>query len=206
MKHSYKWFISFLLAFSIILSGCASQNSAPDSSQVSGLASTLAVQTIMASDGLLAKIYTPTPPPPTLTPLPAQPMPTSLDPGTLDTPIPSLTPIQPQNQQVSSDKITPIVVSTDTPCNAAEFVKDVTIPDDSVIGPKEKFTKIWELRNIGTCTWDTSYALVFIWGETFGASSLIPLAQVVQPGQVVDLSIDMVSPDWPACFQGNWMI
>jgi hypothetical protein len=203
MRHTAKWVVVSHLVLLVLLSACSSPAPSADTSKVSGLAGTLAVQTIMASDGLLAKIYTPTPPPPTATPPPPLPKAGELNLQVSNTPVPSLTPIQ--SGLALSDKITPLAVGTDTPCNAAEFIKDVTIPDDSVIGPREKFTKIWQLRNVGSCAWDTSYALVRVWGEAFGAPELIPLSQNVLPGELIDVTVEMVSPDWPACFQGNWM-
>src|SRR5262245_52738547 len=53
---------------------------------------------------------------------------------------------------------TPLEFLTFTPvppitrCDAASFVADVTYPDGSTIGIGTSFTKIWRIRNIGTCT------------------------------------------------------
>ena len=38
-------------------------------------------------------------------------------------------------------------------CNKAEFVEDVTIPDNTRIPPATYFTKTWRIRNAGYCTW-----------------------------------------------------
>jgi hypothetical protein len=38
-------------------------------------------------------------------------------------------------------------------CDKADFVTDVTIPDDTVLDPGESFTKTWRLKNSGTCSW-----------------------------------------------------
>jgi len=46
-------------------------------------------------------------------------------------------------------------------CDAAAFVKDVTVSDGSLISPGSSFKKTWRLQNIGTCTWTSSYALVW---------------------------------------------
>src|SRR5262245_15348685 len=48
-----------------------------------------------------------------------------------------------------------------TRCDAASFVTDVTYPDGALVGRGSSFTKIRRLKNIGTCTWTTSYAIVF---------------------------------------------
>ena len=47
-------------------------------------------------------------------------------------------------------------------CDAAAFVRDVTIPDGTIVEPGRDFTKTWRLKNVGTCSWTTAYALVFV--------------------------------------------
>ncbi|MBI3739709.1 MAG: hypothetical protein HY258_11730, partial [Chloroflexi bacterium] len=49
-------------------------------------------------------------------------------------------------------------------CDNAQFITDVTYPDNTVIAPSTSFTKTWRLKNIGTCSWTPSYAVVFFSG------------------------------------------
>ena len=35
----------------------------------------------------------------------------------------------------------------------ASYVADVTVPDNTKYAPGKTFTKVWRLRNSGTCTW-----------------------------------------------------
>ena len=95
--------------------------------------------------------------------------------------------------------------ATPVPCNLAQFVKDVTIPDNTEMQPGQTFTKTWRLMNIGSCAWTTSYSLVFLSGDAMGGSS-IPLPQRVEPGQTVDLSVDLVAPNTAGTYKGNWML
>jgi Ig-like domain from next to BRCA1 gene len=83
---------------------------------------------------------------------------------------------------------------------------DVTIPDDTVLQPGQPFTKIWRLRNVGTCTWTLAYRVELFSGDAMGAASSVPLAQVVFPGQAVDIAVDMVAPRAAGMFQGNWKL
>src|SRR5258706_10212245 len=53
-----------------------------------------------------------------------------------------------------------------TYCDWAAYVKDVTIPDGTIFAPGAQFTKTWRLQNIGTCTWTSSYTLVFSSGDS----------------------------------------
>ena len=86
------------------------------------------------------------------------------------------------------------------------FIIDVTIPDDTEIEAGEAFTKTWRLRNDGTCTWNTSYDLVFHHGDHMSAASAVALSGSMMPGQIVDLSIDMMAPADPGTYQGFWML
>jgi len=86
------------------------------------------------------------------------------------------------------------------------FIMDVTIPDNSEIEPGAAFTKTWRLRNDGTCTWEPSYDLVFHHGDHMSAASAVALTGSVMPGQIADLSIDMVAPADPGTYQGFWML
>lgn len=93
---------------------------------------------------------------------------------------------------------TPIpVIKTNTPlsrCDWAEFITDVTYPDGSTIGRDESFTKIWRLKNIGTCTWTTDYAVVFVSGDSMNAPAAAALTGNVNPGQTVDIQVKLTSP------------
>jgi hypothetical protein len=121
---------------------------------------------------------TTTPEPPTATPVP----------GT-DTPVPP--------------SPTPGVAGC---TDLAGFVADVTIPDGSVIGSGAAFVKTWRLRNNGTCTWTSSYALVFDSGDKMGGPDSLALPGVVPPGSTVDLSVNLTAPVGPGAYQGNWKL
>src|SRR5215207_278917 len=79
-------------------------------------------------------------------------------------------------------------------CDQAQFVSDLTTPDGSSFAPGATFTKTWRLMNIGTCAWTTSYKLVWVSGEGFGAALPVKLPADVPPGQMVDLSVNLTAP------------
>lgn len=81
---------------------------------------------------------------------------------------------------------------------------DVTIPDDTNMQPGQSFSKTWRLRNAGTCTWNSSYSIVYFSGERMGAPDSVPLTGSVPPGQTVDVTVDMVAPTTAGTFQSNW--
>jgi hypothetical protein len=91
-----------------------------------------------------------------------------------------------------------------TYCDWAGFVSDVTVPDGTNFAPDAKFTKTWRLKNIGTCSWTTSYSLVFYSGEQMGTTAAINLPNKVDPGQTIDLSVEMTAPSKNGTYRGNW--
>jgi hypothetical protein len=95
-----------------------------------------------------------------------------------------------------------------TPCDSASAGNpiDITIPDDSLIPPGESFIKTWRLVNTGTCTWTPEYAASFFYGDRMGALKMVPLQEDVSPSDNVEISIEMVAPQKPGTYQGNWML
>ena len=93
-----------------------------------------------------------------------------------------------------------------TACDAAEFVADVTIPDGTSFAPGSALVKTWRFRNIGTCTWSTSYAIVFYSGARMGAPSPVYLPTSVAPGATVDVTVNMTAPSTPGHYRGYWML
>ena len=97
-------------------------------------------------------------------------------------------------------------VSAATPCNWAQFISDVSIPDGSPVSPGAVFTKIWRLKNIGSCTWTSSYALVFDSGSQMSGASPVNLIKSVSPGQTIDLPVTLMAPAAPGRYRGFWKL
>jgi hypothetical protein len=102
--------------------------------------------------------------------------------------------------------VLPSSTQTQLPCNQAAFVSDVTVPDGSEFYPGEEFTKVWRLRNVGSCTWTTAYSVVFVDGDRMDAPAAVTLPGNVEPQQAVDISIGMVAPNELGTFRGDWML
>jgi hypothetical protein len=93
-----------------------------------------------------------------------------------------------------------------TYCDWAAFVKDVTIPDGSILTPGETFTKTWRLKNRGTCTWTPDYTLTFHSGTQMGGTTSVRLPANVAPGQSTDVSVTLTAPASAGSFRGYWML
>jgi len=93
---------------------------------------------------------------------------------------------------------TPLPTSTNTPigvCDQAGFVTE-TVEDNSDFAPNKTFTKTWTVKNTGTCTWNSSYAVVFTSGNNaMGAPAAKQLTTgTVEPGQTIVISMDLTTP------------
>lgn len=100
-------------------------------------------------------------------------------------------------------------VSFDLPescTDKADFVEDITVPDDTVFSAGETFVKTWRLRNAGACTWTEQYELVFVDGEQMGGDSPIPMPGAAYPGKTIDLSVELTAPSTIDTYIGNWML
>lgn len=106
----------------------------------------------------------------------------------------------------TSVQLSPTTMPTEDSCDKATFVDDVTVPDQTLFPPGESFTKTWRIRNTGDCTWTTDYDLVFVSGEQMGGISPQPMAGSVNPGDTVDISIDLTAPVTDGDYVGNWQI
>ena len=91
-------------------------------------------------------------------------------------------------------------------CDAATFIKDVTIPDGTIVSPGTTFKKTWRIQNAGTCTWTSSYALVFVSGDGMNTPANTNLSGNVNPGETVDLTLNLVAPTQKGHYRGNWKL
>ncbi len=89
-------------------------------------------------------------------------------------------------------------------CDRAQFIADVTVPDGTRFSAGSVFTKTWRLKNIGTCTWTTSYALIFSSGDRMGGASPVSFPVNVAPGHTVDLSVSLAAPATGGHYIGYW--
>ena len=183
MKRNKYWL--WLFALAVILSSCTSP-AAPTTTQVDpNSIATAAVKTYEAKLTLqAASAVTDTPQPPTAAPVMTATEAVTPTPAVLYTPLPT---------------------AGDTG-DHAEFVKDVTYPDNAEVKGGKQFTKIWRLINAGTTTWTPEYKLVYYSGDWMGVQRSAQIPVDVPPGATVDVSVEMMAPDTAGTYQSNWML
>jgi hypothetical protein len=110
----------------------------------------------------------------------------------------TLTPIPlPTNTNTPAASATPV-------CPQAQFITDVTIPDGTLMTPGQSFTKKWRIKNTGACAW-SGYSLVFDSGDSMGGPATTPIGSV-NPGQEIDLEVNLTAPSTAGNYRGYWRI
>jgi hypothetical protein len=155
-------------------------------------ASTAVAQTLAAQMTEIANNVTNTPTSPTATA-------TATEVQLSATPYPTYTPYP-------SPTKTPRPTATPVPCNRASFITDLTVHDGSLFPPDSQFSKDWRLKNSGSCDWTANYELVFYSGDKMDGASVTKLDQRVEPGETIDLSVDLTAPSDTGEYLGYWML
>jgi hypothetical protein len=139
--------------------------------------------------------------------------------------VPAISTPQPNVTETSTATQTPVIVvptgtavpatvttapPTNTPvstvCDRAQFVRDLSVQDDTPFAPGSSFVKTWRLKNVGYCTWTTNYRVVFQSGDAMDADTSIPLPKSVEPNQTIDISVAMRAPNKQGTYRGDWML
>lgn len=186
------YMLTSLALMSLLISGCHIPNNSQSGIKVNGVF-TAAAQT------LEAKL--------THAPLSNQVMALATSiPAT--SPAPTITDIP--VQITFTETFTPVATNTaiipTQVCDAAQFVADITIPDRTILNTGDPFIKTWRLKNIGVCTWDSSYMLVFDVGDQMGGPVSVPLPTSVTPGSEVDISVNLQAPAETGSYRSYWRL
>lgn len=172
-------FLKYKIPFLLI---CAALivSSCGNPAQTESEIATAVAQTVQAQDSM-TKVSAP----PTLTPLPTFPAAATPELDATNTPQP---------------------VGSNPGCITSASLVGESPPDDTVYLPGEYFWKTWTFLNTGTCTWDTSYSLVFWSGEQMGGLISYPLTEIVQPEETLEISIYLQAPAAEGTATGFWRL
>ncbi|MBI5841186.1 MAG: hypothetical protein HZB19_13900 [Chloroflexi bacterium] len=175
-------FVPVLLALALTLSACGGSTPTADPTIATAVAQTVAAQDAAQQE-----------PASTASP----------EPAVRTTPLvfsPTLTPI--------ATKIPPTLptgTGANSGCLKANLVSE-TIPDGTILAPGEQFTKTWQIQNNSTCTWDSTYKIVFWDGDVMGGAYVYNFPQPASPGQTVDVPLVLIAPAVNGTYQSSWML
>lgn len=57
--------------------------------------------------------------------------------------------------------------------------------------------KTWTLKNLGPCTWNQDYTLIFGWGgqgTNWNTTKPVNLSKLVAPDDTIDVSVELTAP------------
>jgi len=95
--------------------------------------------------------------------------------------------------------------STNYGCYDSEYIKDMNIPDGTVIAPGESFTKTWKFENTGNCTWDSDLLIVFVDGDDLDGSDE-EIGKTVKVNKRGDVSVYLTAPNHKGNYAGYWSL
>ena len=147
-------------------------------------------------------------PTPTASPVPSSPVRSTVaaSPTRTSTPAPTSTAVPTATaavQPTSTPSPTPAVRPTTT--SDSEFLRDVTVPDDTEFAPGERFTKTWRLESTGSAGWESGTILEFVSGDQMGAPDSVPVPPT-SVGDSADISVEMQAPGEPGTYKGTWQM
>jgi hypothetical protein len=112
------------------------------------------------------------------------------------------TPLLSPTPGLGTPSATPFTIATLPPpaaasCDNAAFVADVTYPDGAAVDGGSTIIKTWRFKNLGPCSWNRNYNLVFGWGGTgtdWASRFPVNFPAVVNSGDTMDISIRLFVP------------
>lgn len=116
-----------------------------------------------------------------------------------DTPWPTPEEVQPTPTQALGAGTAP------EGCLEATLVSE-TVPDGTVFATGEYFFKRWYFRNDGDCTWNQEYEFIYWNGDLMGGYVEYAFTDIAQPGETIEIPIQLQAPATPGTYTGYWMM
>lgn len=99
----------------------------------------------------------------------------------------------------------PVPGASDLCTAKASFVSE-TVPDGTITTAGAVFTKIWRIKNTGTCPWTSSWQWVYISGDLLGGAYYYNFPSPAAPGDTVDVPVVFTAPADGGSYRGYWKI
>lgn len=87
--------------------------------------------------------------------------------------------------------------------NLLAYIKDITIPDGSMVSPGESIDKRWLVENQGTCNWNFLYSLRLTGGDPLGAKTEQSLVPAIADSQSI-IRITFTAPEKAGKYRSAW--
>ncbi len=173
--------ITTMLVFGLLMAACNGGAAAtPDAAQAAAQVATQVAQTIAAISSQQQQAA------PTSTPgsIP-----------TLDT-APTTAPLVPT-------LVMPPTATT-TSCNPPPLMISESPTDSASYPVNTAFTKTWTIKNMGTCTWNSNYKIIYEGGDAMSGLTTMKFPGSAAPNETVTLSLGLTSNSTPGTYIGYW--
>ena len=78
--------------------------------------------------------------------------------------------------------------------------------DGTVYKPRQKFTATWTIKNTGTAAWRKgTIDYRYLGGDKFHDRSRYDMNFILDPGDIIDISVDMHAPKKPGRYETTWV-
>jgi len=94
-------------------------------------------------------------------------------------------------------------------CDNFQFVTDVTYPDGMSVPAGSSFVKTWRVTNLGPCSWNKNYHLVWGWGgagTTWSSVQAVAFPGVINPGDNMEISVTLTAPTKPGSYSAAFRL
>lgn len=79
--------------------------------------------------------------------------------------------------------------------------------DGTVFKPREAFTVRWTIKNTGTAAWKKgSFDYLYVGGDKFHDRGLHDMNFILDPGETIDIKVEMHAPKQPGSYQTTWVL
>jgi hypothetical protein len=105
--------------------------------------------------------------------------------------------------ELAGDPGDPQPTPTPSCSNNLMFLDDLTIPDGTLVNPRDQLDKRWLIRNNGTCNWNDQYRVRLIAGPGMG----VPVQQALYPAlsnTEVVIRMVFIAPEEPGNHRSAW--
>ena len=90
--------------------------------------------------------------------------------------------------------------------SAVPLLESVSPSDNSDLTVNQSFTRIWTLRNGGSCTWGSSIRLQYVSGPMSQSTSPVAVVGTVAPEATYAFSVAMRMPDAAGTYRDEWRL
>ena len=81
------------------------------------------------------------------------------------------------------------------------------VPDGSIYYQNKIFTKVWRIKNTGSCTWPADTVAFLVEGDLMGSDSVVAVTtEEIAPNEYLEVNIDFLSPGNVGTYKGYWML